>query len=478
MTDLIGKQLGNYRLIRLLGKGGFAEVYLGHHLYLKTQAAIKVLHTRLIDDDMENFLTEAQTIASLVHPHIVRVLEFGVEGDIPFLVMDYAPNGTLRQRYSKGALPSYERIVHYVKQVAEALQYAHDKNLIHRDIKPENMLLGTNKSVLLSDFGIALLAQSSSHQSTQGIIGTTAYMAPEQLKGKPRPASDQYSLGIVVYEWLTGERPFRGSFAEIASQHMFVPPPPLYEKVPEISSAVENVVMTALEKEPHQRFASLQEFADALEHAFQAKTHRLPAPLSDQSLPSPAPIKPRRITVPPRSLPPPEIPVIPPQSRHKPAPITRNQRRVHWLIPLGMGLIATLILWLVGTSVFAWGEAKYVDILYGVPRTYQADAVVGHGGDSLQHPSHFIAINLNRQVIVIEFPAGNPARAETYLVPYYILGSGGDLTPITLEFRDVTGDGETDMIIHIHLQNQDQTFVFVNNGTRFRPPTSKDNIHM
>ena len=152
--------------------------------------------------------------------------------------------------------------------------------------------------------------------------------------------------------------------------------------------------------------------------------------------------------------------------------------KVHWLLPLGIGMIAMLVLWELGSFTLAWGLARYDDIRYGNPRTYQTNAVVGHGNDSPLHPTHFIAINLNRQAIVVEFPAGNPSGAQSYVVPYYILGQGGDLTPITLEFRDVTGDAKPDMIIHIHLQTQDQTFVFVNDGNKFRPPTSKDNIHL
>ncbi len=117
-----------------------------------------------------------RNIAHLIHPHIVRVLEFGVEGKTPFLVMDYAPNGTLRQRHARGAILPLETVVTYVKQIADALQYAHDEKLIHRDIKPENMLLGRRGEILLSDFGIALVAQSSRYQSTQDMAGTIAYL--------------------------------------------------------------------------------------------------------------------------------------------------------------------------------------------------------------------------------------------------------------------------------------------------------------
>src|SRR5437870_8169942 len=137
MAERVGQHLGNYRLISLLGEGGFAEVYLGEHVHLGTQAAIKVLHTQLTSDDVDKFRVEARTIAHLVHPHIVRVLEFGVEGKTPFLVMDYAPHGTLRQHHPKGVALPLPRIVAYVKQEADALQYAPDQQLIHPDITPE-----------------------------------------------------------------------------------------------------------------------------------------------------------------------------------------------------------------------------------------------------------------------------------------------------------------------------------------------------
>src|SRR5579859_1658974 len=265
MVDRVNQQLGNYRLIRLLGEGGFAEVYLGEHIHLGTQAAVKVLHTQLTSDDMEQFRTEARTIASLEHPHIVRILEFGLESKTPFLVMSYAPHGTLRQRHPRGVSLPLVTIVSYVEQMADALQYAHDEKLIHRDVKPENMLVGRRNEVLLSDFGIATAAQSSRYQSTQDVIGTVAYMAPEQIQGKPRPASDQYSLGIVVYEWISGSRPFHGSFTELCTQHIFASPPPLHEKIPGVSAEVEQVVLTALAKDPKGRFATVKAFATALE---------------------------------------------------------------------------------------------------------------------------------------------------------------------------------------------------------------------
>ncbi len=276
MANGAGQQLGNYRLHRLLGRGGFADVYLGEHIHLQTLAAIKVLQVEMGSDSLNDFLREARTIAHLLHPHIVRVLDFGVEGNMPFLVMDYAPNGTLRQHHPKGSCLPPTTIVAYVKQVAQALQYAHERKVIHRDVKPENMLLGINNEVLLSDFGISAIEQSTSVLVTQKKLasnpaGTISYMAPEQIEGKPQPASDQYALGIVVYEWLCGSRPFQGEPLAVMYQHVHAPPPPLREKIATISPAVEHVVLRALAKDPQQRFASILAFADALEQASQAQ---------------------------------------------------------------------------------------------------------------------------------------------------------------------------------------------------------------
>lgn len=262
-----GERLGNYSLVRLLGRGSFADVYLGEHVHLKTEAAVKVLDMRLTNDDMQDFLKEARTIAHLKHPSIIQVLEFDVEDNTPFLVMDYAAHGTLRSLFPRGTRLSPEDIQPYVMQIASALQYAHDEKLIHRDIKPENMLLGANDEVLLADFGIAVVAHSSRTQSMKGVAGTVAYMAPEQLRGMPVKASDQYALAAVIYEWLTGNSPFSGSFVEVATQHTLAPPPPIRELVPSISPAVESTILKALAKDPAQRFASVQEFADAFAQA-------------------------------------------------------------------------------------------------------------------------------------------------------------------------------------------------------------------
>ncbi len=296
MSDRVGQQLGNYRIERLLGSGGFADVYLGKQVYLDSLAAIKLLKTNLAEGDREDFRSEAITLVRLIHPHIVRILDFGLEGNTPFLVMDYAPNGTLRQRHQRGARLPLGTVVAYVNEVASALQFAHDQKVIHRDVKPENMLLGRHNEVLLSDFGIAVVAQSTRTAFTQETVGTISYMAPEQIQAHPRPASDQYSLGVIVYEWLSGERPFSGTFTEIAVKHMMTPVPPLRERIPTISPEVEQVILTALAKDPTQRFSSISAFATALEQASRGLQASFPtlaptqiAPTSSTPMPTLAP---------------------------------------------------------------------------------------------------------------------------------------------------------------------------------------------
>lgn len=277
MAKRTEKQFGNYRIIRLLGTGGFAKVYLGEHIHLGTQAAIKVLSGQLTLQDQQGFIEEARKIARLTHPHIVRLLEFGIEGTIPFMVMDYAPHGTLRDRHPIGTRLPLSTIIPYVKQLSEALQYAHDAKLIHRDIKPENMLVGANNQILLSDFGIAVIAKSSRSQSTKDVIGTFEYMSPEQFRGKPLPASDQYSLACVIYEWICGSPVFSGTLFELMTQHVNDQPPSLSVKTSKISHAVEEVILKALSKKPEERFVNIQEFSQALEQANQQHRSKKPA---------------------------------------------------------------------------------------------------------------------------------------------------------------------------------------------------------
>ena len=169
-----GQHHGNYRLIKRLGRGGFASVFLAEHLYLRTLASVKILCASLAHEEKKRFLYEARIAARLKHEHIIRVLEFGVQEHVPFLVMDYAPRGTLRQIYPPGSRLPADLIVEYVWEITSALQYLHDNGLIHRDVKPANLLLSTHNELLLSDFGITVARQEAQVDTA----GTAAYMAP------------------------------------------------------------------------------------------------------------------------------------------------------------------------------------------------------------------------------------------------------------------------------------------------------------
>lgn len=264
------QQVGEYCLVRKLGSGHFGTVYLAKHLHDQTLAAVKVFPLSLTrTDDFKKFLNEASTIR-LRHPHIVPLLNFGISrDDLPFLVMEYAPEGTMRDRYPKGDRVPLSTIAFYVDQLASALQYAHEHRIIHRDIKPENILIRTDGSLLVSDFGIAKLLEQSSLVSQQTQTGTPAYMAPEQYRGYPCFASDQYALAVVVYEWICGVRPFQGMAFAVAAQHLHTPPPSMRNHLPTLSETVERIIFKALAKTPEDRFERIEDFADALREAIQ-----------------------------------------------------------------------------------------------------------------------------------------------------------------------------------------------------------------
>jgi serine/threonine protein kinase len=286
----IEAKLGEYRLLGRLGNGSFGIVYLAEHIYEHTQVALKILQVPLTSRDAwKAFLNEARSFR-LQHPHIIQLLDFGIsKDDRPFLVMEYAPGGSVREQMVPQTPFLLPTVVSCTKQLASALQYAHDHRLIHRDVKPENTLMRADGTILLSDFGLAsILDQSNSSGFTHS--GTPAYMAPEQGMGHPCPASDQYSLAVMVYEWLTGRLPFIGFSMEVAIQHRLDPPPPPRAFNPAISSSLEQIILKALAKQPEARFPTVAQFAREIEEAVTAieyekiATQQLP-PVSAVSLP-------------------------------------------------------------------------------------------------------------------------------------------------------------------------------------------------
>ncbi|GCF08782.1 serine/threonine protein kinase [Dictyobacter arantiisoli] len=260
------QHIGNYQIKQLLGKSDLSEVYLATNTETQTPVALKLHYGRWTGESAEKFLNQSAALMQLQHPNIVPILDYGIEDDVAYLTMRYAPNGSLRQRYPKGMRLSLETVLQLVEQITPALQYTHEQGLVHRDIKPHNLLLGPNDEILLSDFGTAITSHSLSpiHASLREFEGTTPYAAPEQLQGKPRRGSDQYALGIMVYEWLSGDWPFTGTFHEITHQHLFVAPPAFKERGVYCPENVEKVILRALEKDATRRFPSVKRFTEEL----------------------------------------------------------------------------------------------------------------------------------------------------------------------------------------------------------------------
>ncbi len=284
MTNYEGWQFDQYILDQLIGRGGFSDVYRAWDDNLNRWVAVKILHKDLTNKEFEKFFEEARIMAHLRHPNIIAIFEFNfVEVRqfnkyriIPYFVMDYAPNGSLAERHPHGEILHMDTIIQYLEQIVGALEYIHsyrldNRRLVHRDIKPANILLGANDEILIGDFGIARFVQNTRSQAVSALeedwVGTAIYMAPERFRGQPSPATDQYALGIILYEWLTGSYPFYGTNTEIMWQQLYTPPPPLREISPDISPAVEQVVLKALRKNPHTRYKNVRELLSAFDEA-------------------------------------------------------------------------------------------------------------------------------------------------------------------------------------------------------------------
>ncbi|HVB22084.1 MAG TPA: serine/threonine-protein kinase [Ktedonobacteraceae bacterium] len=289
--SLIGTQLGHYTLTKLIGSGGMGEVYLAEDARIGQQVAIKVSRTEAspypdansASESARLFQREARAIAQLDHPRILPLYGYGEEqirGEtLTYIVMPYRREGSLvtwlRQRANSAPLNPQD-VAAIVTQTADALQYAHEHNVIHQDVKPANFLVRnrsdastTVPDLLLTDFGIAKLSSATSH-SSHAVRGTAAYMAPEQWIGDPVPATDQYALAVMAYELLTGRPPFQGRQEQLMYAHVNTLPQPPSTLNPRLSSDIDRVLLYALAKKPEERFRSIAAFANAFSQAVQS----------------------------------------------------------------------------------------------------------------------------------------------------------------------------------------------------------------
>jgi serine/threonine-protein kinase len=283
--SLIGTTLGGYTVRRLIARGGMGMVFEGYQESLRRGVAIKVLYPHLSDEPSfrERFQREAQAIAQLRHPNIVRVIDYGFQGAYHFMVMELVNGASLRERLLKlheehRQMPADEAL-HIVEQVGAALAYAHARGYLHRDVKPGNIMLDEDGGILLSDFGLVKLADGASLTATGGIVGTPEYMAPEQALGENDigMAADQYALGVVAYELFVGRVPFNAPTpVSLIQKHMTEPPPSPRSIMPWFPVHLESVLLRSLAKDPAARYASVAEFVAELQRAMDETTAPMP----------------------------------------------------------------------------------------------------------------------------------------------------------------------------------------------------------
>jgi len=274
------KQLGRYQLLRVLGRGAMGLVYEGVDPKLNRRVAIKVIQMSRIDDPAlraeyaSRFIIEAQAVARLNHPNIVTVYDFGEESGVAYLVMELIAGEELGSYFDDSQVFSLdftlEDSVRMTCELLDALDYAHQQGIIHRDIKPANVMLTGQLRVKLTDFGVARMQDVEANHTQAGtMVGTPSYMSPEQIMGQPvGPRADIFAAGIILYQFLTGERPFKGQGLFALQQHIVygqVPPPSTLS--PLISSAFDRVVLRALAKRPDDRYPSARAFRDDLQRA-------------------------------------------------------------------------------------------------------------------------------------------------------------------------------------------------------------------
>ena len=276
---LIGAVLsGRYRLEEKIGSGGMSTVYLARDQTLERAVAVKVLHQEISDqpDQIERFRREARAVAQLSHPNVVAVIDAGEDGGYPYIVLEYVPGETLKQRIERlGRLPLDEAAA-YAIEVGRGLAAAHVRKLVHRDVKPQNVLIDTEGRAKVTDFGIARSLEADGLTKTGRVLGTTDYVSPEQAMGhNVDERSDIYSLGVLLYEMLTGEVPFRAeTVVGVAMKHVNEQIPDVQTLRPEVSSALAAVIDRATTKDPQRRYSEMAAMLADLEAALEVEIAR------------------------------------------------------------------------------------------------------------------------------------------------------------------------------------------------------------
>src|SRR2546427_5729966 len=267
---MVGETIAErYELEELVGTGGMSSVYRAHDTLLERNVALKILHAHYTSDDefVERFKHEARTVAQLSHPNIVTVIDRGEDNGRQFIVFEYIDGENLKELVVRSGRLSVREALRLALQVARGLAFAHENGLVHRDVKPRNVLLNGDGQAKVTDFGIARTLDVDGVTQTGTVLGTSNYIAPDQASGRPVDVqTDVYSLGVVLYELLVGDVPFPGeNFVAVAMKHVNEPPPNLLDVRKDVPLRVAAAVDRALEKDPGQRFPTMEAFAAELE---------------------------------------------------------------------------------------------------------------------------------------------------------------------------------------------------------------------
>ncbi len=361
MNPYIGKTLGSYQLVEQIGQGGMATVFKAYQPSMDRYVAVKILPSHFTQDAtfVARFTQEARVLARLEHPHILPVYDYGEQEGVTYLVMRYIEAGTLHDLIAQRGTLTLHEIAHLLGQVGRALGYAHEQGVIHRDIKPSNVLIDPQGNAFLTDFGIAkIVAGTANYTGTGAVIGTPAYMAPEQGLGKPLDARcDIYALGVMLYEMVTGQVPFNAETPlAVMMKHVYDPLPLPRSFRPDIPEVIERIILKALAKLPEDRFQSAVEMVETLERAVDGLPTEVslpPIPGGPTAvIPLPVPSPPEALPAAPASMSTPALPSAPspaPEATTEPV-LTRKKRPFPWL-PVAGGVVGLLIL---AAAIWLW----------------------------------------------------------------------------------------------------------------------------